>query len=147
MESSNVCWLILKNVRNKAEELLRVESNFQKLHQRSLDRLEKEMCHRRLYTDAYFRAYKKTSQIREKEAQETFNTGNGTKATSKRIGHFVEKVKNDILNSQETLEHKRRIQELKNEIEYQKIKNRSVSKGRLSKDEEAKLVNRLIDDK
>lgn len=59
----------------------------------------------------------------------------------------MEKVKNDILNSQETLEHKRRIQELKNEIEYQKIKNRSVSKGRLSKDEEAKLVNRLIDDK
>lgn len=58
---------------------------------------------------------------------------------------FIERVNNEILENKETLAQKRRIKELKKEIEYQKIKNRSVSKGKLSKDREAELMNKMTE--
>lgn len=55
-------------------------------------------CHRRLYTDAFYRAYKLTDLIREKESkeQEEFKHDNRT-ASKKRIEMFIERVNNEIL--------------------------------------------------
>ena len=64
----------------KHQELMRVEKAYERMHQRSLDKFEKEMCHRRLYTDAYLRTYKKSNKIKEKEdnEQQEFNKQSGT---------------------------------------------------------------------
>lgn len=80
--------------------------------------------------------------IREKESkeQEELKHDNRT-ASKKRIEMFIERVNNEILENKETLAQKRRIKELKEEIEYQKIKNRSISRGKLSKDRESELIN------
>ena len=43
------------------------------------------------------------------------------------------------------LKNKRRIKELKQEIEYQKIKNRSVSRGKMTKKDEEKLVEKFVE--
>lgn len=64
----------------KHQELMRVEKAYERLHQRSLDRFEKEMCHRRLYTDAYQRTFNISNKIKEKEEveQQEFNKHTGT---------------------------------------------------------------------
>lgn len=64
----------------KHKELMRVEKAYERMHQRSLDKFEKEMCHRRLYTDAYQRTCKITDKIKEKQEveEQEFNRHVGT---------------------------------------------------------------------
>ena len=52
------------------KELQDAEQAYYLMHQKSIDNFEKELCHRRLYTDAYFRTFKKIDQIRQKEADD-----------------------------------------------------------------------------
>lgn len=130
----------------KQQELEKAERAYQLLHQRPLDKEEKEMCHRRLYTDAFYRAYKLTDLIREKEAKEMPPHKRELQtASKKRIDQFVEKVNNEILENQKILDQKRKIKELKEEIEYQKIKNRSISRGKLSKERERALADKMTE--
>jgi hypothetical protein len=118
----------------KAEELFKI------LGQKPLDNEEKDECHNRLYTDAYYRAYKLTDMMQEKEAEDMYhiNRNKGT-ASKKRIDKFVERVNNEITENQKTLDQKRRIKHLKEEIEFQKIRNRSVSKGTVSRSREREI--------
>lgn len=130
----------------KQQELEKAEKAYQLLHQRPLDKEEKEMCHRRLYTDAFYRAYKLTDLIRVKEAQEMPQDKRDLHtASKKRINEFVEKVNNEILENQKILDQKRKIKELKEEIEYQKIKNRSISRGKLSRERENALTEKMTE--
>lgn len=49
------------------------------------------------------------------------------------------------LTPSKLLRNKRRIKELKEEIEFQKIKNRSVSRGKMTKKDEEKLVEKFME--
>jgi hypothetical protein len=118
----------------KAEELFKI------LGQKPLDNEEKDECHNRLYTDAFYRAHKLTDMMQEKEAEDMYHINkNKRTASKKRIDRFVNKVNSEINENQKILDQKRRIKHLKEEIEFQKIRNRSVSKGKVSKSREREI--------
>lgn len=130
----------------KQIELTKAEKAFKKMHQKPIDTSEKDMCHDRLYSDAFFRAHKLTGMMKDKETEESKHLKQEYRtASKKRIDQFIEKVNNEILENKQTLEQKRRIKELKEEIEYQKVKNRSMSRGKLSKEKEKELVSKMSD--
>lgn len=82
--------------------------------------------------------------IREKEAIELKNLKQDTRTASKqRIQEFIDRVNNEIVENKEVLEQKRKIQKLKEEIEFQKLRNRSISKGKLSKERENHLLHKM----
>lgn len=107
------------------KELQNEEQAYYDMHQKSIDNFEKELCHRRLYTDAYFRTFKKIDQMRQKEAEDMSMSKQfeGT-ASRKRIDTFIKKVNDEIMEKKQTLEEQKRIKDLKEEIEIQKIKNK-----------------------
>lgn len=67
----------------------------------------------------------KIDQIRTKEEQEVSQYNPNTRtASKKRIEQFINKVNSEILENKEMLEKQRRIKDLKEEIELQKIRNK-----------------------
>jgi hypothetical protein len=128
----------------KLQELSKVQKAFERQQHPPLDKEEKEMCHRRLYTDAFLRVNKLNEKMKEREAEEIGQLKHyDRKASKKRIDAFLQRVNEEILENEKTLEQKRKIKQLKEDIEFQKIQNRSVSRGKLSKEREKKLVGKM----
>lgn len=128
----------------KHTEIEKAEELFKIMQQKPLDKEDKDHCHNRLYIDAFYRACKLTDLMHEKEAEDLsyLNKNKGT-ASKKRIDEFVGRVNSEIIENQKTLEHKRKIKKLKEEIEIQKIRNRSVSKGKMSKSREREIARKM----
>lgn len=128
----------------KHSEIEKAEELFKIMQERPLDKDEKDQCHNRLYIDAFYRACKLTDLMHEKEAEDlAYLYKNKGTASKKRIDKFVERVNSEIIENKKTLEHKRKIKKLKEEIEIQKIRNRSVSKGKMSKSREREIAKKM----
>ena len=130
----------------KQQELEKAEQLYQVLHQRPLDNKGKEELHNRLYIDAFYRAHKLNEEMIKKEEIEARSSAKRKRtASKKRIEQFVNKVNHEILEKKKILESKRKIKELEEELEYQKLKNRRISKGKMSKSRERELAKKLMD--
>ena len=107
------------------EDLRKAERDYFKMHQKSIDEFEKDLCHRRLYTDACLRSYRKIDlmQKKEKEDMSYLKHHSGT-ASKSRIDQFLKRVNNGIKQSEKSLEQKRKIRDLNKEAEYEMIKSR-----------------------
>jgi hypothetical protein len=129
----------------RQEEIEKAQKAYDNMQHPPLNKEEKERIHYRLHSDAYARTHNLHRMVEHKEEEELKHFKSDKRTVSKkRINQFVQRVNDEIIENQKTLEKKRKIKELKEEIEYQKIKNRSISRGKLSKERELELVNKMV---